>query len=412
MAAEFLQTHGIDLQYEMSKIQFGESSNQPSITTIKGCRLPSRDPDSLWDINIRAGKISTVTRHESIEKTQVGSLHQKRIVAEGQLLAPSLCHPHIHLDKCFLLYDSKYFDLEIIEGSFAEALELTKTAKSRFEEDDLLRRARWLMDESIAAGVTCMRALVEVDSIVHFKCRDTALKLKAEFRDVCELQVCAFAQEPVLSGAKGTSENARIMEEALTRDGVDVLGSTPYVEECEALMRANIEWAISTAMKYEKHLDLHLDYHLDPKKQPLVDFVIEKASKANWTGNQKDKTIVLGHCTRLSLLTSEEWQSLSGHIADLPIHFIGLPNSDIFMMGRPDQGDGGGPRMRGTLQVPEMIQRYNLMGAIGINHIGNAFTPQGNCDPMSIASMGVGLYHAGTKQDTAVLFVRSCRPAT
>lgn len=35
----------------------------------------------------------------------------------------------------------------------------------------------------------------------------------------------------------------------------------------------------------------------------------------------------------------------------------------------------------------------------------NAFTPHGNCDPLSIASLGVGIYQAGTKQDTEVLYV-------
>jgi hypothetical protein len=45
-----------------------------------------------------------------------------------------------------------------------------------------------------------------------------------------------------------------------------------------------------------------------------------------------------------------------------------------------------------------------------VNNVGNAFTPQGNCDPLSIASLGIGLYSAGTKADTSLLFdCVSCR---
>lgn len=89
---------------------------------------------------------------------------------------------------------------------------------------------------------------------------------------------------------------------------------------------------------------------------------------------------------------------------DLPVSFIGLPTSDLFMMGKPDEKEGGGQRVRGTLQIPQMIKRYGLNGAISINNVGNAFTPQGSCDPLSIASMGVGLYHAGTKADAQLLY--------
>lgn len=78
------------------------------------------------------------------------------------------------------------------------------------------------------------------------------------------------------------------------------------------------------------------------------------------------------------------------------------------MMGRPGDGDDGcGQRVRGTLQVPRMIKEYKINACIGINNVGNAFTPQGSCDPLSISSLGVGLYQAGTQRDAEILYVRS-----
>lgn len=415
MAAEFLREHGIDLQYEMSKVQFGDAredsvsvddsthvSTQP-IHTLRGVRWYTKEPSTLWDITISAGKVTAVVPHHSLKR--VSSVPPETLDFRELVLAPSLCHPHIHLDKCFLLSDPKYSDLEIVKGDFPEALALTSKAKSRFTEDDLLRRGRWLIAESVAAGVTCMRAFVEVDVGVRFKCLDAGLTLKEQFKDCCEIQLCVFAQEPVRSRGNDYPEGAALIEEALRREGVDVLGSTPYVEEDESLMRANVDWAVSTALKHRKHLDLHLDYNLDPRASSLVGYVIEVAKVRDWTKISHGKTIVLGHCNRLTLLSTEEWHSIRTCVADLPISFIGLPTSDLYMMGKPEEESSSGQRVRGTLQVPEMIEKYDLNGAIGVNNVGNAFTPQGNCDPISLASMGVGLYHAGTKKDTELLYV-------
>ncbi|KAL8950545.1 MAG: hypothetical protein Q9222_003434 [Ikaeria aurantiellina] len=400
----------------MSRAQYGESPADPSndldeedesrfscrqIRNIKEVRLPCRDSDARWDITLEDSCTASIEPHKSQvgeSEPNLGVLH-----GHGAFLAPSLCHPHIHLDKCFLLSDPKYSDLFIQKGDFAEALSLTSQAKSRFSLDDLLRRGRWLIEESIAAGVTCMRAFVEVDTTVRFKCLDAALLLQKQYHDACEIQICAFAQDPVFSGENAV-EGRRLMEEALQRNEVDVIGSTPYVEANESRMRENVEWAVDTAIRCNKHLDLHLDYNLDSAKQPMVFYVVEVLRRVNWISRVRNRTIVLGHCTRLTLFTEVQWFNLRHQMEGLPISFVGLPTSDLFMMDKPSEKDGGGRRVRGTLQVPQMIQKYGFDGAIGVNNIGNAFTPHGSCDPLSVASMCVGVYQAGTKQDADVMY--------
>jgi len=411
MAANFLASHGIDLDLVMSNIQFSstlEKETNPTktypISKIVGARLPQRSPSTLWDVSISDGLVSSVDSHQ---KSPFNISNLAGILdAKGRLLIPSLCHAHIHLDKCFLLQDSKYGDLEIIKGDFAEAMSLTGQAKQRFDEDDLLRRGRRLIEESIEAGVTAIRAFVEVDEVVGLKCLDAGLKLKDEFRDICEVQICAFAQLALFTGEGGGERRRQLMEEALTSVDVNVIGSTPYVEGDEGKMIQNIEWTIRKALTTGKHLDLHLDYNLSAGT-PLIWRVLKELVQQGWAHNARPlQKICLGHCTRLTLFTKSEWQRLKFEIGNLPISFIGLPTSDLFMMGRPeDDDDGGGQRMRGTLQIPQMIRQYGLNGAIAINNVGNAFTPQGNCDPLSIACLGVAVYHAGTKEDTEILFV-------
>ena len=90
------------------------------------------------------------------------------------------------------------------------------------------------------------------------------------FKSSCEIQICVFAQDPVFSPGEHFPEGKSLIEQGLSREGVDVLGSTPYVKANQELMRANVEWAVSTAVRHKKHLDLHLDYNLDPTKPPLA----------------------------------------------------------------------------------------------------------------------------------------------
>ncbi|KAL8777521.1 MAG: hypothetical protein Q9213_007826 [Squamulea squamosa] len=423
MAAKFLKTHGIDLQGEMSSVQFPPTGtpedtikrmsethtdvpniahiSQSNINKILNVKLPYRDADMTWDISLSNDTITSIDTHTS--QSNVPIANQEVLNGDKGFLLPSLCHPHIHLDKCFLLSDPKYSDLSIQRGDFAEALSLTSQAKSRFTADDLIGRGRWLIEESIAAGVTCMRAFVEVDATVQFKCLEAGLTLKEQYRNACHIQICAFAQDPVYSG-ESAAENRKLMKQAVQKEGVDVVGSTPYVEAYEARMRQNIEWAIDTATRYDKHLDLHLDYNLDASKEPMVYYVIDALKKRDWNQKARHRKIMLGHCTRLTLFTSDQWYDLKRRIGHLPISFVGLPTSDLFMMGRPTEENSGGERPRGTLQIPQLINEYHLQGTFGVNNVGNAFTPQGNCDPLSLASMCVGVYQAGTKRNAEILY--------
>ncbi|KAF2116226.1 hypothetical protein BDV96DRAFT_491528 [Lophiotrema nucula] len=361
------------------------------LNTIAGVRLPNKPTSTLWDVSIEDGKIASIDAHDpsSREGASPGMLE-----GANRLLAPSLCHAHIHLDKCFLLQDPKFSDLQIEKGDFQEAMELTGSAKSRFEEDDLLRRGRQLIQESIHFGVTAMRAFVEVDSGVGNKCLEAGLRLKEEFEARCDVQICAFAQLPLFSGLDGGEEIRKLMTEASLRPEVEVVGSTPYVEQDENKMRMNIRWMSMLALSSGKHLDLHLDYFLDEDKQPLVWTVMDVLKERNWTERSK-KQITLGHCTRLTRFKHADWQRLRHHSEALPISFVGLPTSDLFMMRTEEN-------VRGTLPVVEMIEQHGFNAAIAVNNVGNAFTPYGTCDPLSIATLGVGLYQAGTPAAAAV----------
>lgn len=278
-------------------------------------------------------------------------------------------------------------------------MELTGTAKSRFSEQDLLRRGRQLIRESINHGVTAMRAFVEIDNVVGYKCLDAAAILKTEFMDRCHVQICAFAQLPLFTGPDNGLKNRELMEEAAGKGHVDVVGSTPYVEDSREKALNNLKWISKLAQTNKKHLDLHLDYTLDPTQEPLVHQAVEEGLLMEGQNtDEKPRKLTLGHCTRMSLFSDQDWQSLGAKLREKStVSFVGLPTSDLFMM-RTDSG------VRGTLPVIKMIEELDINTAIAVNNVGNAFTPQGSCDPLSVASFGVAVYQAATKKNTETLF--------
>ena len=230
------------------------------------------------------------------------------------------------------------------------------------------------------------------------------MKKKAEEKGRCKVQICAFAQLPLFSAAPGDDDGSVIrdlMEQAAKREGVDVLGSTPYVETNRIRMEWNVNWMIDLCLKTGKHLDFHLDYNLELEEEPLVWHVVRTLKDKDWSASNENskqqQTIVLGHCTRLTLFSPLEWHKLRGEIGDLPISFVGLPTSDLFMMRTAE-------RVRGTLDVPSLIKDYGFNACLGINNIGNAFTPHGSCDPLTLACNGVAIYSAGTKEDAEFLY--------
>jgi hypothetical protein len=275
-----------------------------------------------------------------------------------------------------------------------------------------MERGRALIEESIDFGVTHMRTFVEVDLTVGMKCLDAGLALKKEFEDRCYLQICVFAQDPIISYYDEGKAMMRLLDSACRKPGVEVLGSTPYVEEKGDHKKQikNMEFVIKLAKSFKLHLDFHIDYNLDPDTQSMVLDALALLHALKWPSNWNEsdyRTIVFGHCTRLTLFENTEWLTLCKKVRGLPVSFVGLPTSDLFMMGRPEEESGGGHRVRGTLQAIHMIEKYGLNVAIGVNNVGNAFTPQGSCDPLGLASLGVGLYQAGRKQDADTLLVSS-----
>lgn len=214
-----------------------------------------------------------------------------------------------------------------------------------------------------------------------------------------------FAQDPLFSDPSSLipGVNYTILSTHASNTRISSVGSAPYVEPTTEQAKNNIRLLLDLAQQHSLHADFHLDYNLDISSEPLIWFLLDELQHMIRDGNWKcDKYVCIGHATRLTLFSEEEWQRLASTINDnaLPVTFVGLPQSDVYMMGR-----NASPPPRGTLNVVQIADKYGLDIAMAVNNVQNAFTPQGPPDPLALCPLGVALFHAGTKDDCRTLVV-------
>lgn len=159
---------------------------------------------------------------------------------------------------------------------------------------------------------------------------------------------------------------------------------------------------LALAHAHALHADFHLDYTLDVGVPPLVWALLAelraRVARGAWAPGRR---VCVGHATRLTLFGPAEWARLRDELAGLPVTLVGLPQSDVYMMGR-----GLEPPPRGTLDAVRLQREHGIEVAMAVNNVQNAFTPQGAPDPLALCPLGVALFQAAAPRDCATLLVR------
>lgn len=195
------------------------------------------------------------------------------------------------------------------------------------------------------------------------------------------------------------------MCEALDGTDISAVGSAPYVEPSPDHARANIMIILDLAFAYTLDADFHLDYNLDSATEPLIWFLLEELRQRILDGRWRETSrVCVGHATRLVLFDDAEWTRYKDMVYDetcpLPVTLVGLPQSDMYMMGR----DVKPTAPRGTLDVCALKKR-GIDVAMAVNNVGNAFTPQGAPDPLALCTLGVALFQDATDTGCRALLV-------
>lgn len=299
---------------------------------IKNAAL--KDSDSLNEILISDGKIKEIAKKINFNKTD----NIETIDAQGNLVAPPLVDPHVHLDAVLV---SGKLKRQNNSGTLLEAIDIWGEWKSALTDDILMNNAREVIKWYAANGVLRVRT--------HADCTDPTLRtvkcllaLKEEVKELIDIQVVAFPQDAVFTN----KINRDLLEEAV-KMGVDVIGGAPHIEYTREDGVKEVELIYDLAEKYDRLIDIHIDETGDPHSR-----FVEVMAKESINREFFDRATA-SHTTAMHNYNNDYAFKLIGNLAKAKINMITNPFDNTVLQNRTD----GYPRKRGCTRVDELLEK-------------------------------------------------------
>jgi cytosine deaminase len=300
--------------------------------------------------------------------------------AKGQLVLPAFVESHIHLDKAFVADRSPG-----LSNDGPSPQKLLAELKREFTVDDVYTRARRALEQAVRHGCLAMRAYVEIDPFVEMRGVEAMLRLKADFRDVVDLQLVAFAQE----GIYQDDVTQELLIEGLEQ-GLEVLGGCPYMDPGRE--REHIDWFFEVAQRHGVPLDFHADSADDPALL-TSDYIAQQVRAYSMQGQ-----VQIGHLCLLDVLEPDARARVIEALCESEIHVVSLPATESHVKGRPDT-----KRVwRGVTRISE-LRSAGVNVAVATNNVVNPFTPFGHADLLRQLLITAITAHLGNLDDLAWL---------
>jgi cytosine/creatinine deaminase len=321
------------------------------------------------DIAIKGETIAAIAPDLSAEGPE--------LKAGGCLVIPGLIETHIHLDKTCILDRCR-----IEEGTVAEAVRETASAKRGFTVGDVYARGRQTLERCISHGTMRMRTHVELDPGIGMTGFEAVEQLARDYAWAIDVELCVFPQEG-LTNYPGTEE---LLIEGLRR-GARTIGAVPYFDTDP---RAQIDRIFAIARDFDAEIDMHLDL-AETTDGMQIDHVCRKTEEYRWGGR-----VAVGHVTQMSLLPPDRFKAIAARLADAGVAVTVLPSTDLHLMGRSH--DHAVPR--GVVPV-EPLRRAGVTCSISTNNVLNPFTPYGDGSLIRMANLYANVCHVSRPADLA-----------
>lgn len=303
-----------------------------------------------------------------------------RFPAGGALLVPGFTEAHIHLDKAMILGRCP-----ICEGTLSEAVRLTAAAKRAFTEEDVHARGATVLEMAVRAGTQRMRSFVEVDPRAGLRSFAALKRLRAEWADLIELQICAFAQE----GLTQEPETLDLLAEALA-GGADLVGGCPYTDRDPV---AHVGLIFDLGQRFDVDVDFHADFDLDPEGSILPEICAQTEARG-WQGR-----VTVGHATKFAAFPPDRRERIAAQMAAAGVGLVVLPATDSFLNGNRDD-----PLRPRGIAPATAIARQGVTVALATNNVQNPFTPFGDANLLRMAGLYANLDQLASDADLRRVF--------
>ena len=306
---------------------------------------------------------------------------KKAINAGGKLLLPAFIDGHVHLDKV-LIRD----ELSEHDGTLSGAIDAIHERKRRYTAEDVRRRARTAIEESVRLGTTRLRSHVDVDTIGGLVPLQGVMAAASDCAEIAEVRTIAFPQEGLLR-----DPGAYELMEAALEAGADGVGGMPHWEPDEAAQREHVRLCFELAERFDRDLDMHVD-ETDDGAVRTLEMVADEALRRGFIGR-----VCAGHVCSLSAADNEYAERVIQKCARVRMSIAANAVTNLVLQGRGDRG----LVRRGTTRIGE-LRAAGVNVLFGQDCVKDGFYPFGRESMLEVALISAHAAHLTTRADLRV----------
>jgi cytosine deaminase len=247
------------------------------------------------------------------------------------------------------------------------------------------KRAREVIEASVASGTTRLRSHVDVDTIGGLLPLEGVMAAAAQCSDIAEVQTIAFPQEGLLR-----DPGAYDLMEAALEAGADVVGGMPHWEPDEESQKEHVRLCFELAERFDRDLDMHVD-ETDDGGVRTLEMVADEALRRRFIGR-----VCAGHVCSLAAAPHDYAERVIAKCVEAGISIAANPVTNLVLQGRGDRG----LVRRGMTRVGE-FRAAGVNVLFGQDCVKDGFYPFGRGSMLEVALISAHAAHLTTHADLA-----------
>ena len=298
--------------------------------------------------------------------------------AGGYLVSPPFVDPHFHMDATLSLGRPRMN----VSGTLLEGIALWGELKEIQTVDEIVARAVQYCELAVAKGIGAIRSHVDTcdDRLTGV---EALLEVRAQVKDVLDLQLVAFPQDGVLRDASALQNTIRALDM-----GVDVVGGIPHFERTMADGAESVRLLCELAAERGLRVDMHCDESDDPLSRHIETLAFE-TQRLGLQGR-----VAGSHLTSMHSMDNYYVSKLIPLMVEAGVHAVPNPLINIMLQGRHDSY----PKRRGQTRVRELRDAGITVG-FGSDCVMDPWYSLGKADMLDVAFMGLHVGQLSSRAD-------------
>lgn len=298
--------------------------------------------------------------------------------AGGYLVSPPFVDPHFHMDATLSLGRPRMN----VSGTLLEGIALWGELKEIQTVDEIVARAVQYCELAVAKGIGAIRSHVDTcdDRLTGV---EALLEVRAQVKDVLDLQLVAFPQDGVLRDPSALQNTIRALDM-----GVDVVGGIPHFERTMADGAESVRLLCELAAERGLRVDMHCDESDDPLSRHIETLAFE-TQRLGLQGR-----VAGSHLTSMHSMDNYYVSKLIPLMVEAGVQAVPNPLINIMLQGRHDSY----PKRRGQTRVRELRDAGITVG-FGSDCVMDPWYSLGKADMLDVAFMGLHVGQLSSRAD-------------